>query len=365
MDLNSIAMLLQHSLSIKSWVLQVFLVVLLTLIAYMATGVLYHRIQPKMADSKRLWDKVLIEAIYKPLRILIWVIGLRLAIDVLHSVNQNIFFFNAFSKLHGIVVIVLIVWFWVRFISYGQERLLRHKHYKLDRTSINALGQILQASIMITGGLIVLQTMGYSITGLLALGGAGTIVVGLAARDMLSNFFGGLMIYFDRPFAIGHWIRSPDRNIEGTVEHIGWRLTRIRTFDRRPLYVPNGIFSNIAVENPSRMTNRRINTKIGLRYQDATKVAAILKAIQTMLSAHADIDSQQILMVNLVEFGPSSLIFMIYAFTKTTDWVQFQAVQQDVFLKVIEIITQHGAKCALPASTIFVPDSIKVKYDHP
>ena len=73
------------------------------------------------------------------------------------------------------------------------------------------------------------------------------IAIGFAAKDLLSNFFGGLFIYLDRPFAVGDWIRSPDREIEGTVEQIGWRVTRIRTFDKRPLYIPNSVFSQISV----------------------------------------------------------------------------------------------------------------------
>ena len=79
---------------------------------------------------------------------------------------------------------------------------------------------------------------------------------------------------------MGDWVRSPDRNIEGTVEYIGWRLTRIRTFDKRPLYVPNGTFLTISVENPSRMQHRRIKTNIGLRYDDAKKIPVILTDIE-------------------------------------------------------------------------------------
>ena len=109
---------------------------------------------------------------------------------------------------------------------------------------------------------------------MLTFGGVGGLIVGLAAKDLLSNFFGGMMIYFDRPFKVGDWIRSPDRQIEGTVERIGWRMTIIRTFDKRPLYVPNSVFSSIVVENPSRMLNRRINETFGLRYQDADKFGA-------------------------------------------------------------------------------------------
>ena len=113
-----------------------------------------------------------------------------------------------------------------------------------------------------------MQLFDYSVSGLLAFGGIGGIAVGFAAKDLLANFFGGLMIYLDRPFSVGDWIRSPDKEIEGTVEDIGWRLTRIRTFDKRPLYIPNSIFASISVENPSRMSNRRIYEKIGIRYDD-------------------------------------------------------------------------------------------------
>lgn len=94
------------------------------------------------------------------------------------------------------------------------------------------------------------------------------------------------MLYFDRPFSIGDWIRSPDRNIEGTVAEIGWRITKITTFDNRPLYVPNSLFSSISVENPGRMTNRRITTTIGLRYEDAAKVGVIVEAVREMLKNH-------------------------------------------------------------------------------
>ena len=155
-----------------------------------------------------------------------------------------------------------------------------------------------------------------------------------------------------RPFAIGDWIRSPDRNIEGTVEAIGWRVTRIRTFDKRPLYVPNAIFSSIAVENPSRMRNRRIYETIGIRYQDASKMATIIHKIKDMLRTHPDIDANQTLIVNFNSFAPSSMDFFVYTFTKTTNWIRFHEIKQDVLLKIIDIIGEEKAETAFPTSTI-------------
>ena len=108
------------------------------------------------------------------------------------------------------------------------ERNLVHPDYiskPLDATTVRAVGKLLRAAVIITAVLIAMQLFGYSISGLLAFGGIGGIAMGFAAKDLLANFFGGLMIYLDRPFSVGDWVRSPDKEIEGTVEDIGWRLT--------------------------------------------------------------------------------------------------------------------------------------------
>ena len=202
-------------------------------------------------------------------------------------------------------------------------------------------------------------------SGVLAFGGIGGLAVGFAAKDLLANFLGGLTIYLDRPFAVGDWIRSPDRDLEGTVEHIGWRLTRIRTFDKRPLYVPNSTFSTIAVENPSRMHHRRIYETIGIRYEDAGKMAAIVSHVEQMLRGHPEIETQATLMVNFTTFAPSSLDFFIYTFTKTTDWAKYHQVKQDVLLRIIEIVETHNAEIAFPTSTVHLANSFGAGQEMP
>jgi MscS family membrane protein len=162
------------------------------------------------------------------------------------------------------------------------------------------------------------------------------------------------MIYMDRPFKVGDWIRSNDRDIEGTVEQIGWRLTRIRTFDKRPLYVPNSVFTTIAVENPSRMTNRRIYETVGIRYCDSDKMEVIVNDVKQMLKDHPEIETNATMIVNLVKFEASSIDFFVYTFTKTTDWVFFHEIKQDVMLKIMNIIASHNAETAFPTSTLHV-----------
>ena len=166
------------------------------------------------------------------------------------------------------------------------------------------------------------------------------------------------MIYLDRPFKVGDWVRSPDKNIEGVVEYIGWRQTRIRTFDQRPLYVPNATFSSISVENPSRMRNRRINEVIGIRYRDAHCITQILDDVRDYLANNPEIAKDRTLMVNFTRFGPSSLDFFIYCFTKTTDWVMFEQIKENVLLRIMAIIHSHGADIAFPTTTLDIPEPL-------
>jgi MscS family membrane protein len=205
---------------------------------------------------------------------------------------------------------------------------------------------------------MILQSVGISVTGLLAFGGIGGIAVGFAARDLLANFLGGLSIYLDRPFTVGDWIRSPDREIEGTVEHIGWRMTRIRTFDQRPLYVPNAIFASVALENPSRMRNRRIYETLGIRYEDVSCMQGIVADVRSMLQQHEAIDTERTLIVNFVACGPSSLDFFVYTFTKTTNWVEYHGIKQDVLLRILAIVEGHGAEVAFPTQTLHVEGGV-------
>lgn len=358
--MNSVWADITHYLSTNTWLVKIISTLFFGLIFSWLEFFFYRKLQPILLKTSRAWDESLIIALHKPLQIFIWFMVFSLIFPVvIKLIGLNGAVSPYLSPIREIVFIIVLFWFSMRFITHTEKSIIsrppiegKHIH---DRTTVRAVSQLLRITIIIVSILVAMQSFGVKIGTLLALGGVGGIAIGFAAKDTLANFLGGMMIFWDRPFSVGDWIRSPDRQIEGTVEQIGWRLTRIRTFDKRPLYVPNGVFSTISVENPSRMLNRRIKTTIGLRYQDATKVGAVLTDIEEMLRNHPEIDTNQTLMVNLIEFGPSSLNFFIYTFTKTTNWVKFQAIQQDVFLKAIDIITKRGAECAFPTTTLDIP----------
>ncbi|MBN2479454.1 MAG: mechanosensitive ion channel [Parachlamydiales bacterium] len=336
----------------------VAVLILVSIFTYLLS-IIYKKMHPRFVKSKRFWDDALIFGLYRPFIFAIWLYAVSLAF-FLYPLDEKAYVI--ISEIRSVGLVLLVLWFFVRVIRRVELNLFKislSPKGKLDKTSLRAISQLLRLAAILIAVLILLQTMGIPISGVIAFGGFSGIALGFAAKDMLANFFGGLMIFLDRPFAIGDWIKCDEKHIEGYVEHIGWRLTRVRTFEKRPLYVPNGLFSNMTIENPSRMQNRRIKTTFGLRYEDSLKVAPLLEDVETMLKNHPDIDQSKITFVAFDNFGPSALEILLYTFTKTVKWVEFQKVQQDIFLKIIDIVHKHNAQCAFPTSTIHIPDEIK------
>ena len=322
------------------------------------THIIYSKLHRKFYDrakrKEKLWEKAFLHAFYTPAKVLIWVVAISYSFDI------AIFHFQAgalqeiVSGFRFVSATFLFLWFLIRFIKGIEINLSRPEKSgpRMDSTTVRAIGQLMRVGTFVTGILIVLPAFGIPISGIIAFGGVGGVAVGFASKDLLANFFGSLMVYLDRPFAIGEWIKIPEKNIEGTVEHIGWRTTRIRSFERRPIFVPNAVFTTASIENPARMSNRRIKADIGVRYDDATKVRTIVEDLEKMVRSHPEIDQRNTIMIHFVNFGPSSLDLNVYCFTKTTNWGKYRTIQQDVFLKCIDIIRSHGASCAFPTRTV-------------
>ncbi|XKY36347.1 mechanosensitive ion channel family protein [Enterovibrio sp. 27052020O] len=331
------------------WVEHIAILLAMAAFAWLVWHVVFGRLVAIAQKTKTEWDTILLQTVSTPISVLIWLWPSSYVLDSLLEATAKV----SESWLvvsRRVLVFGVILWILLRLVNRIEAYLM--KSDTRDQTTVSAMGHILRLLLAVVGVLTALQAFGISLTGLLTFGGVGGLIVGLAAKDLLSNFFGGLMIYFDRPFSVGDWISSPDRNIEGTVERIGMRMTMIRSFESRPLYVPNSVFSSIVVLNPSRMQHRRIKETIGLRYKDADKMAAIVADVKTMLENHPDIEQRSTLMVNFDAFANSSLNFFIYTFTKTINWSRYHEVKQDVMLKIVEIVHAHGADFAFPSRTI-------------
>ncbi len=344
--------------SVWSILLQVFIVTFVTAIIARLVRSIGSRILQKTERTTTWWDDAMVSAAETPIRTAVWIAGISLAIDIVYD-HVPIAILQAVDPIRDLGLIASLAWFLLRLAKQAETRYLETKSglsAKTNPATVSAIAKLARLSIGITTILIALQTLGFSISGVLAFGGIGGIAVGFASRDLLANFFGSLIIYFDRPFREGDWIRSPDKDIEGTVESIGWRVTRIRTFDRRPIYVPNSIFASITIENPSRMTHRRIYELIGIRYADAEVLESIIVAVRDMLAVHSGIDTDDLMMVNFSQFSASSIDFFIYAFARTTVWAEYNEIKSDILIKVNNIIMEHGAEIAYPTQTLHIPE---------
>ena len=323
-----------------AWALQVFGIVLATLIfGAVARRSVNHLIEQTKTTSNVV-DDALFHALLGPTRGLIWLVGISFAAHIVGQ-HSGAAIFDVVPALRDAGVVGMLTWFVLRFVRGYEDYYVEQQQRigaQVDLTFVRAIGKLFRAAVFITAALLILQNLGINITGLLAFSGMGGIAVGLAARDLL----------------------APDQELEGTVEEIGWRRTLIRTFDMRPLYVPNAVFTTISVENPSRMLNRRIYETIGVRYDDMSRVQGLLRDIREYLSTSPQIDQSKTLMVNFNQFGGSSLDFFVYCFTKTVVWAEYHVVKEEVLLRIADIIAQHGAEVAFPTRTLHVAGEVPI-----
>ncbi|MCH9762785.1 MAG: mechanosensitive ion channel family protein [Gammaproteobacteria bacterium] len=342
------------------WTLHVAATLFLTLIIHFITSRITLKLANKAKQKNVLYAEAFLQALYKPLALMIWLVGLATACMLSFPEQQEAWLFTYLAPIKNTGIVFALTWATIRFIRKVETLTIQNhkKHSKrnkeVDETMVHAIALLLIITVIVIGGMSIMQLFGLPISGLLAFGGIGGAGIAFASKDLLANFFGGLVVYMDKPFKVGHSIRSPDKNIEGTVEHIGWRVTRIRTFDKRALYVPNSFFLTISVENASRMLNRRIKTLVGVRYDDAAKINAISHDIKQMLLEHPDIDNKQPILVNLNELGASSLDILVDAFTQTIKRAEYIPIRHDVLMKALDIIASHGAECAFPTQTLLM-----------
>lgn len=239
-----------------------------------------------------------------------------------------------------------------RFIEAKEERKENVDYGGID--FLKKISQILAFFIIILTGL---GRLGINMQSLMAIGGIGGMAIGFAAKNVVGNIFGGLAIYLDKPFGVGDWISSPDREIEGIVEEIGWRQTRIMTFSKYPIYVANSIFGDIIVENKARMKSRRINEIIKIRYIDIEKVDTIIKQIREMLRNNSNINQRLRILVFLKQIDAGSYLDInIDTFANTIERARYVEIQQDVLLKAINIIKNNSAEVAYTINEIAFND---------
>lgn len=252
--------------------------------------------------------------------------------------------------LHATVVICMawIAMRWKKQLLLGIKQHPKMMSFGMGHT----IDKILSMLIFILSVLVILQVFKVDIWPLLAFGGIGAAAVGFAAKDVISNFCGGLMLSITRPFLIGEQILLPSLSVEGPVEEIGWYLTVIRDKDRRAVYLPNAIFSSALVINVARMTHRRILEQISFRFSDFDKVPSTLEKMRKYLIFHESVDSSTEPLVHLHNFKEASLGIYLDVYVVKTQLHEYLAVKEDILTGIYKIIDSEGVK--IPSTTFAI-----------
>lgn len=313
----------------------------------------------KKTDNR--FDDILIEIVRKPLPFAFVVVGVFLAINILPVPTEPVDVRRFLQALFRSLTVLFVVWVSLRVIDRLCEewyRAVEGDKSRFDENLIPIIRKTGKVFLGVVGSILFLQNMGYSVGSLLAGFGLGGAAVALASKDSLSNFFGSIVVFFDQPFRVGDWIEMD--GLHGTVEEIGLRTTRIRTFANSLMSIPNAKFTTSIVNNWSRMRKRRIKMTIGLTYDTtAEQMEQAVEAIRRIIRESKDM-RDDFSLVNFDGFGESSLNIFIYCFTKTTNWSEFLDAKQRFMLEVMRAVKKLGLNFAFPTRTLHVAGSVAV-----
>ena len=317
----------------------------------------------KKSDNDNLFS-IILSNLKAPIILLIIIISSYHSLEVLlHSAESNVLkfikqIFPIVEDIKNISIIIIVSWYLLRVTRDMQKYFLKRS----AAVHITIVSKVLQALIILSAGLLIIDKLGLNINGIITFGGIGGIAVGLAAKDLLANFFGSLVITLDKPFIRGDNIMIPEKNISGFVTDVGWRVTKIITYEKRPMYIPNALFSTAIVQNDSRMSHRRINDPWRVMYHDVNVISKIIDEVDNMMRLHGDIDQMQTILVNVESVSSKIFIFKVYAFTKSVDWVDYKRIRQETMIEITKIVNNCGATLILPESVVEVRENSTNEY---
>lgn len=300
-------------------------------------------------------DRCVMEALEGPLKGLILAVGLYAALNYLPLPPAvMVFVVNLFRS----AIIVFIAWAFYNLVG-GEAAYTVSDKLNLDRTIADFGTKVLRFIIVALAFVVIAQEWNYDVNGLLAGLGLGGLAFALAAKDAIANIFGGIVIILDKPFAVGDWILTP--SVEGTVEEMSFRSTKVRTFANALVTVPNSVLANQAVTNWTRMQKRRISFHLGVTYDTPrAKLRSCVDKIKAMLENHPEVHPDMI-MVRFEHFSDSSLDIFIYFFTKTTAWAEYLKVREEINFKIMEIIEEEGVSVAFPSQSVYFENKLEME----
>ncbi|WP_156906548.1 mechanosensitive ion channel family protein [Alteribacter aurantiacus] len=291
-------------------------------------------------------------AFKRPIRVFFVIIGLYFSLLYLPLPDG---FNNPMVDVYRTWIIILISWGLFNLSSTSSTLFVkvgRKLDIELDQILLPFLSKLVRFAIVAMALSIIASEWGYDVNGFVAGLGLGGLAFALAAQNTISNFFGGVVIITEKPFTIGDWVSSP--SVEGIVEDITFRSTKIRTFAHSLVVVPNATLANEPIQNWSKMGKRQITFKLGVTYSTKRQqLETCVKRIENLLRESEHVD-QELILVRFESFASSSLEIFVYFFTKTTAWEEFLKVKEQINLDIMRILEGEGVEIAFPTRQIYV-----------
>jgi len=295
-------------------------------------------------------DDIVIDGLKRPTSFLIVIAGFDLFFKLIFLDNNP-----KVQLLLSSMLIINLYWALFAFIPSIEKILLKYSKQK-KRITVefsNFIIRTIRLLVVILALISLLYNFGINVTAFIASLGLVGMAFALAAKDTASNLFGSIALMVDGSIRVGEWIKV--NGVEGIVEDIGMRTTKIRTFEKSFVSVPNSIVANSNIENFSRRGVRRIKMSIGLTYNtEPETISSIVDEIRYMLKSHPEIAHDQTLLVRFNKFNPSDLGIFIYTFTDTSNWEEYLRIREDINLKIIKIVRRHKAEFAFPSQSIYI-----------
>ena len=245
---------------------------------------------------------------------------------------------------------VMICYSMVDLFSLYLDKLASTTESTMDDQLIPIIRRSLKIAVIIIGGLFILHNLDVNITALLAGLSIGGLAIALAAQETLKNFFGSLMIFLDRPFQVGDWISSD--GVDGTVEEVGFRSTRIRTFRNSLTSIPNGQLADQTIDNHGLRVYRRFNTHLAITYDTPPRsISTFVEGLKKIVEAHPS-TRKDYYEIHLHEMGSSSLNILFYIFFEVPTWTEELTCRHQILLQIIELAEALGVRFAFPTQTL-------------
>lgn len=264
---------------------------------------------------------------------------------------------NLSSNLSYIAIAAIVTLYLIKAFNLIENHY--RKKYPPLQTALNMFNTIGKVVVIIISGLIILERLGVNISRILAVGGIGGVALGFASKDLFANFFGFFVIILDRPFKVGDLISSTDKDIRGTVESISWRVTKVINLEKRPIYIPNALFTTIIVQNETRALARRIKENLKYFYKSAEDIDSFLKRIREFFASRTELTKNFDQVINLVKIAKDIVEFEIALFVKANDNNEFMRMKQEILVEIARLSSEFDLKSIFPDVEISIQESYK------